>query len=410
MICIILNTITFSQNVILDKTTSTCYTQKVMTNLWEVNPYLKYDHIKEKVEFSEGIASCKSEYISHISYLIPIVVHVMHNNGPENISADQIFSQIEVLNEHFGNYQRNLNGIDTKIRFCLATKDPQGSLTTGINRIKYSNTNTFRVNIDDLSMKNMSKWDPYKYLNIWIINTIVDGNFSGYSYYPNGSAGLPYDGIVIKYDYFGRVGTLEEEGFAGSVTTHEVGHYLNLEHTWGDGDCSVDDGIFDTPNCNGPFYSAFPECPHPIQCGMIENFMDLSADRCKSMFTFQQALRMREAIIKYRASLVSADNLEFTGCTNSKAITNSNYNATLYVYPNPADDFLAIYIDIDPDSYNNLSITTYDIIGQRIKQINTGKLSQGPLLETLFGYAAGQYIIEVVANTGLIERKIFIKK
>ena len=274
---------------------------------------------------------------------IPVVVHVMHAPGEaygveSNITDEQILSQIEVLNEDFRRItgSRGFNnspvGADTELEFCLATRDPAGQPSTGIVRVPYSGSSNFQLS-QDLAMKNLSRWNTSRYLNIWIVKSIQSG-ILGYAYLPDDLAGDPQrssiDGLVIGARYFGsrekqvagQTFNLDNTFGLGRTATHEIGHYLNLLHTWGDGGCEVDDGVGDTPLCSGQYFGCPPDPARPIQCGfsrMVENYMDYSDDVCFNIFTQGQKTRMRAAMQFYafRASLSNQLNLVATGCSDT---------------------------------------------------------------------------------------------
>lgn len=274
---------------------------------------------------------------------IPVVVHIMHAPGEgvgvqSNISVNQILSQIEVLNEDYRRtagsrgFNNNPVGADTEIEFCLATKDPQGNPTSGINRVVYSNSANHSFALDQ-TMKALSVWPTNRYLNMWVVKSI-NGGVLGYAYLPSDMATDPnrstIDGVVMGARYFGsRDKQAAGETFflannfdLGRTTTHEVGHFLNLEHTWGDGDCNADDGVGDTPNCDGPYFGCTTA---PVQCGntrMIQNYMDYSDDRCMNIFTQGQKTRMTAALnfYSFRASLFNPTNLSLTGCADSTVV------------------------------------------------------------------------------------------
>lgn len=274
---------------------------------------------------------------------IPVVVHVMHAPGEaygveSNITDEQILSQIEVLNEDFRRItgSRGFNnspvGADTELEFCLATRDPAGQPSTGIVRVPYSGSTNFQLS-QDLAMKNLSRWNTNRYLNIWIVKSIQSG-ILGYAYLPADLDGDPQrtsiDGLVIGARYFGSrekqpVGqtfNLDNTFGLGRTATHEIGHYLNLLHTWGDGGCEVDDGVGDTPLCSGQYFGCPPSPARPVQCGfsrMVENYMDYSDDACFNIFTQGQKTRMRAAMqfYSFRASLSNQLNLVATGCSDT---------------------------------------------------------------------------------------------
>ncbi len=190
-------------------------------------------------------------------YVIPIVFHIIHAYGSENITDAQILSQIDVLNEdfRFTNTDKSLIvdefktiAADSKLEFQLATRDPQGNCTTGIKR--YGSLET--TNGDDGSK--LDSWDRSKYLNVWVVKSMRDG-VAGYAYLPGSVAG-PFnkvDGIIILNQYIGRIGT--SNNFRSRALTHEIGHYLNLPHVWGGTNepevACGDDGVSDTPITKG---------------------------------------------------------------------------------------------------------------------------------------------------------------
>ena len=274
---------------------------------------------------------------------IPVVVHIMHLPSEiygvqSNITVEQIRSQIDVLNEDFGKifgtrgYNVAAVGANTEIEFCLATRDPDGNPSTGIIRFPYAGSNNFQL-AQDRNMKDLSRWPVNRYLNIWVVKSIQSG-ILGYAYLPEVMATDPersfVDGVVMGAFYFGsRDKQLLGQNFHlsntfayGRTATHEVGHFLNLRHTWGDGGCEIDDGVDDTPLCSGQYFGCPPSPARPLQCGfnrMVENYMDYSDDACFNIFTLGQKTRMRAALQFYpfRASLVSLANVAATGCSDS---------------------------------------------------------------------------------------------
>ncbi len=273
---------------------------------------------------------------------IPVVVHIMHDSNDvypnaSNLSDAQIHSQLLVLNEDFRKilgsrgYNTHPVGADVEIEFCLATRDPAGNPSTGIVRQPYAKSNNHGFN-DDVTMKSLSRWPTERYLNIWVVKNM--NGILGYAYLPEDMATDPIrpqiDGVVIGARFFGSrdkqpLGSnfyLDNTFDLGRTTTHEVGHFLNLLHTWGDGGCESDDNVFDTPNCSGQYFGCGTP---PIQCGnqrMIANYMDYSDDVCMNIYTNGQKTRMRAALNTYafRASLHHPNNILLTGCTDSVVV------------------------------------------------------------------------------------------
>ncbi|RMG63594.1 MAG: PKD domain-containing protein, partial [Bacteroidetes bacterium] len=245
-------------------------------------------------------------------YRIPVVVHVIHSNSLENISDEQIRSQIRVLNEDYRRQNpdrertprefRNI-AADTGIEFCLATRDPNGNPTNGIDRISMPGS-PFDQRYLNEHIKPLTIWNPEQYLNIWVCN--IAGGVLGFAQFPvsSGLVGIPNlpatamtDGIVINYNAFGTQGTATAPFNRGRTTTHELGHWLGLRHIWGDGPCGVDDYCDDTPEIDDPHYA----CP-PGAAGcdgnpaLVQNFMDYTDDICMNMFTRDQRSRMRAVL------------------------------------------------------------------------------------------------------------------
>lgn len=257
---------------------------------------------------------------------IPVVVHVIYSNSNENISDAQILSQIQVLNDDFRRLNSDADNTwsqatDTQIEFCMASVDPNGNSTNGITR-KSSSRTSWGTNdaMKSSSQGGVSPWDTSQYLNMWVCN--IGGGILGYAQFPGGSAAT--DGVVMSPQYFGS--SAGGSGFylsapfdLGRTTTHEVGHYLNLRHIWGDGGCSVDDFVSDTPTSDGANYGC--SIGH-VSCGttdMVQNYMDYSDDSCMNLFTQGQKDRMRAILAPggVRRSLALSDKCNGGGTTPS---------------------------------------------------------------------------------------------
>jgi hypothetical protein len=246
---------------------------------------------------------------------ISVVVHVVSRTAAENISDAQIKSQIDVLNRDFRKTNPDINKIpqpfknlagDARIEFVLADKDSSGNPTNGITR-KTTNVNGFT---DDNKVKRASTggtdaWPADKYLNIWVCQ--FSNNLLGYAQFPGGAAAT--DGVVILHSAFGTEGTAAAPFNLGRTATHEIGHWLNLRHIWGDdgNGCNGDDFITDTPN-QASENTGKPVFPH-ISCNnapsgdMFMNYMDYSDDDSMFMFTAGQIERMQACLDGDRASI-----------------------------------------------------------------------------------------------------------
>ncbi|AZQ43457.1 zinc metalloprotease [Nonlabens ponticola] len=221
---------------------------------------------------------------------IPVYVHVIYSNNQENISDAQVNSQIQVLNEDFRKTNSDAGQVPTQ--FAGAAADSEVSFTlAGITRTASTRTSWGTNNAMKSSANGgVDVVDPANALNIWVCN--IGGGILGYAQFPGGPAAT--DGVVISPQYFGNTGTAVAPFNEGRTGTHEVGHYLNLRHIWGDGRCRQDDFVSDTPSSDRANYG----CPtYPTSncrsADMTMNYMDYTNDACMYMFTNGQKARMR---------------------------------------------------------------------------------------------------------------------
>ncbi len=269
---------------------------------------------------------------------IPVVVHVVYNTSAENISLTQIQSQIAVLNRDFRRTNTDANqtpstfqgvAVDSEIEFCLASVDPNGNSTNGVTRTQ-TNITSFSAPYNSSSPEPLKftnqggkdAWDSDRYLNIWVAD--ISGGVLGYATFP-GTVSAAKDGVVLGYKYIGTSGTVVSPYNRGRTGTHEVGHYLGLRHIWGDGNCSFDDNISDTPTSS----ASYGGCPsHPqTSCGstdMFMNYMDYVNDNCMNMFSQGQ-------------KNVMVGVLQSTGQGGRKNLI-SNAATACGVSPNPCND------------------------------------------------------------------------
>ncbi|MGB1205247.1 MAG: GEVED domain-containing protein [Chitinophagales bacterium] len=258
---------------------------------------------------------------------IPTVVHVIYNNSAQNISEAQIQSQMQVLNDDFrrqnadaSNTPSAFAGVaaDTEIEFCLASVDPNGNATTGITRTS-TNISEFSTGSNCSASSQPMKftsgggkdaWATTEYLNMWICN--LGGGILGYAQFP-GSGCANTDGVVMGYKYFGTIEQAQAPFDGGRTTTHEVGHWLNLRHIWGDGNCSADDFVSDTPSSDAANYGCASSHVSCSSTDMVQNYMDYSDDACMNLFTAGQKARMQAVLASggARASLANS-----AGCGN----------------------------------------------------------------------------------------------
>lgn len=257
--------------------------------------------------------------------IIPVVFHVVHNYGPENISKEQILDAIRIINEDFRKLNADTSHIipefksiaaDCQIEFRLARIDPNGNCTDGIDRV----VSPLTYNANEMTKLAAPSWDRTKYLNIWTVASIESGA-AGYAYYPssvNGQWGDAFDGVLILSSYVGGIGT--GAYYRARALTHEIGHYLNLMHPWGNSNnpglpdnCFDDDDVSDTPNTIGHTACEL----YAESCGSLDNVQNyMEYTYCYCMFTEGQKIRMRAALnspISGRNNLWTTTNLIATG-------------------------------------------------------------------------------------------------
>lgn len=241
---------------------------------------------------------------SAVTLTIPVVVHVLYSTTGENISDAQIQSQLDVLNEDYhklnSDYTKTPSAFagqvaDVGIQFVLAKRTPAGLATTGIER-KSSTTTSWGTadKIKKASTGGLDAWNASQYLNLWV--GTIGGGILGYAQFPGGAAAT--DGVVISPVYFGRTGTVTSPYNLGRTASHEVGHWLNLNHIWGDdnGACTGTDNVADTPNQGAEHYGkpTFPQlsCSNGPNGDMFMNYMDYVDDNAMFMFSTGQSARM----------------------------------------------------------------------------------------------------------------------
>jgi Pregnancy-associated plasma protein-A/Secretion system C-terminal sorting domain len=353
-----------------------------------------------------GIQRDENSPASTRRIIIPVVVHILYNKPGENISDDQVMSQIEALNKDFSKLNEDFVKVpdafkqftaDCEIQFQLSRVDPEGRVTTGITRRR---TN-MEFWVDDDKMKSelsggTGPWDTHQYLNIWVCN-LVSG-LLGYSSFP----GTPEDkdGVVIRWSNFGTTGNLSSDFNKGRTTTHEVGHWLNLIHLWGDVNCG-DDEVGDTPkqrsyNRGCPTFPRMSMgCENGPDGDMFMNFMDFVDDGCMNMFTLGQKERMRSLFARggFRESITSSLALGEPWNHNSPPTGNSNLlPGTLHVFPNPAVERTII---LESSSDINLAGKTFALHSSTGQLILTNRLAGNKLSLDVSSLKSGIYFIRV---------------
>lgn len=359
-----------------------CATMKNLQLHLERAPALRtrMEHAKLQAR-QEQLATTPASPAAGQIITIPVVVHVLWHTTIENVSDEQIQSQIDALNNDY----RLLNSdslrrthpfwpdiADTKIEFCLAKRDPNGKPTTGITRTKTDTVAFYGVGVS--SEKRTAKggkdnWNPDKYLNLWVCNLDGSGDGTlGYAAFPFERQFFPDDdGVVIDYRVFGTMGTVVSPNTLGRTATHEIGHWMNLYHIWGDvePECG-DDEVLDTPSGDEPNYGcpSFPVDPKSVcetdeNGEMYMNYMDYVDDACMKMFTKGQAARMQASLKNDRPGLFTS-----LGCSTPSDVDEGLLSDRAPIYPQPSSGVFTV--NFSNPTPGRTTITLLNILGEPV--------------------------------------------
>ncbi len=398
-----------------------CYTNIIREERIKNNPSLK-NEIEKKENFLQNyLKTHKLEKRSEI--IIPVVVHVLYFKPEENISDEQIQSQITVLNEDFGLYNKDkLTDKHAFYKYCgnsgiqfkLANVDTNGNSTKGITRTKVSKEFWKEAELEDVKFEKyggVKNWDPKSYLNIWVINIDDSSNILGFASFPTDLTSYPdYDGLVIRHQAFGTTGTAGSDPFPetnlGRTATHEIGHWLNLFHIWGDTLCG-DDMVADTEPADSANQNC-PKFPHNAKnsCGSSENgemymnYMDYTSDACMNMFTIGQTERMKASISTYRKFILNSKGY------NVATIIENDFKNNFKISPIPSNGTLQIYCN--KKQLFESEITLVDLFGNHIKSFEN--ISENTTELNCEDIPDGMYFLQLQKNNLIYSVKIIINK
>ena len=325
-----ISTLSFSQN-------KKCGADLILKKNLQENP--------EKIIIRNQLESHTAEFINNYKntakmgqqYIIPVVVHVIHDYGVENISEEQIARAMETVNEDWNGENSDIEEVidefsdlvaDFGVEFRLATKDPDGNCTFGITRTASPLTEG-----NDEAARSLISWPDQNYVNVYVIKSMSPGSSAAaYANYPG--AGDPYDLIVSRHDYFGHgVGTAGGSNYVKHTISHEFGHFMNLAHPWGStnepgvqDNCGTDDGVEDTPNTIGTNQTCNVDQETCGSLDNVQNIMDYA--NCAHMFTEGQKQRVHAALNSMagnRENLWQPENLVLTGVDNEHFNSNEAY-------------------------------------------------------------------------------------
>jgi hypothetical protein len=341
-------------------------------------------------------------FLSEQTIIIPVVVHVLYYNSFENISEEHIKSQIDAINADFSRSNTDFSKVpsvfakfsgNANIRFELAKTDPKGRVTNGIERKKSSRM----MWSDDDKIKSSAfggaeTWDAKSYLNVWICNTVP--GLTGYATLPGSD--LSKDGVVVRYDAFGTLGKVSVPFHKGRTLTHEVGHWLGLQHLWGNKQCG-DDGIEDTPkqrsgNSGDPVFPKLTTCNGTPDGEMFMNFMDFTNDASMGLFTEGQknVMRAQFGANGKRNSFLNSKGLS-SAWNNTQISTDLTSSPQVSIYPNPVvNGNISISLNGVDNSGKHFAIVASN--GQIVK---TGYFNQAKVEVNVSNFPAGFYQVRL---------------
>lgn len=417
------------------------------------DPVLKAQHEKyweqyvaeNKILAQEGNRSASK---TTADVVIPVVFHVIVTESQLNEMGDtagvydRIDSQLEVINEDFSATNSDISGVptafqsligDANISFAVARINPQGKAQFGVEfLIKPSGFTGFSALSPSPKRSaegGMDPWDNTKYLNVWVTPITAGGGGSGqvlgYAFNADYAQQVYGDkqlaGVVMHNLTLGRRTSIGQKFYTastdkGRTLTHELGHFFNIWHIWGNtqpgtgGNCNDDDGIDDTPRQQDANFS----CPLGVKANctlgshpggeMYMNFMDYSGDRCVKMFTVQQVARMRAEIAVGGTNRTLTEHPELTWWPSD--VSKVEYNNTVQIGPNPGNGHLNIFF---VDKYNTLdAISVTNMMGQIVKkqlvqsQVNNYSID-------ISNMPKGMYVVHLQFDEGTISRKVVVQ-
>lgn len=414
----------FSQQRVLDKSNMRegenveyCITHKKMNEFFANNPAAAQQYEQEQTAFNAQVnqaARGSNDIEKNTIYTIPVVFHILHNGGPENISREQVLDAVAIMNRDYAMLNPDISTLHypfdsiksaADIKFVLATKTPNGQCFSGITRTQNVITNDGSNGGNQVAAivagndVYQGQWPGNKYLNIFVCANI--GGAAGYTMNPmSWTATQMGNGIFVLHNYTGSIGTSSE--YTSRTLTHEAGHWLNLSHVWGSnnnpgsGGCGDTDNVQDTPDCVGSTscnYNANTCSTDNAYWGFdikdnVENYMDYSY--CSKMFTVGQVARMRASLLVAstgRANVVSSSNLSSVGASGPLTLCKAKFSTSRQVICQGET------IQFTDESYNAATGWTWTFTGGT----PSSSTQQNP---SITYNTPGTYAVKLVATDG----------
>lgn len=417
--------ISFAQNKVR------CGTDELWQQMKKEDPSLIERENKINHDMQQWISQHENERNSNTVVTIPVVFHILYYSSAENISDAQCQYQLDQLNLDYAKMNSDTNLIpsvwtsiagNTSIQFCLAQQTPAGAATTGIERRQLASATSWTNtgNMKHYSTGGLDAWNRNSYCNIWVGN--LGNGLLGITQFPGGAAAT--DGLCILYSTAGSMlnpGT-EPNYDLGRTLTHEMGHWLNLYHTFQGGcvgltasTCGTQgDNVCDTPPTSVANYSCPPTqntCtetspfPPPYtsdQNDMTMNYMDYTDDACMYMFTNGQGTRMNACLNTTRVAIKTS-----IGCQVPLGVSEINFKNFVDVYPNPASSTLNI--DTHFRKSTSLDITVCDLLGNTVMKQKESSVLENKINLNIENISNGIYLVTIKTPDASTTQKVSIQ-
>ncbi|MFT6502147.1 MAG: hypothetical protein ACJASQ_002272 [Crocinitomicaceae bacterium] len=411
----------FAQNSGVLKCGSDNYYQQHLDNHPEI-----IDEREQRENYMASFAQTYNPEIKTSGITIPVVFHVNDPSNPQKVTMAQIQSALDILNEDFTATNAEITSIrpefqnviaNLDINFCLASKDPNGNATSGVT-YHLNSLNGREPSGYGTAVKEVEYWPGENYLNIWIVNeTEDDGSLynSGWAFLPDSwVANNNVDGIVFNHRYLGYTGSSDVSGPSSwqaemaRVLTHEVGHYLDLHHTFKNYCSSPGDYVDDTPYV---YYHGSNNCDQlgtlcaTTSLVMDQNYMDYTP--CPSMYSLGQKTRVMAALnapLAGRNNLWTNANLISSGCASNVGAENLSGLENIKIYPNPTTTELNI--DFENTFSGPFTIRITNNLGQEVRTIHYENTTSQPDKFDISTLSNGIYIIAIVSSDSTIVKRL----